>query len=513
MPSRCLAAAIATILFTAPSLADPTPAEIETVARSAYEAMPVPGMSVVVMQDGEIVYSGGFGVRDLETGAPVDGDTIFQLASVSKAFTAAALAILVDEGRIGWDDPVVRYLPEFAMSDPWLTANFTIRDLLTHRSGLPLGAGDLLHWPDGDASRSEVIAAMRYLPVETGFRTSFAYDNLLYIVAGEVVPAVSGLAWEDFVEQRLLQPMGMTDCRAIPDRVPAGANRAMPYSSLGGELVRVDFDPAEPSAAAGSVNCSGNAMMRWANVLLNDGRLPDGTQLISEAQVAQLVRPVTLMRPQRFERENGLTHMIAYALGWTVSDFAGEMLWEHSGGSTGGVTNFALLPDRNVAVVVLVNDTSTLAMAVTRAILLAYAVPDSSIDVTGYYAGQMQQWHAAEAEDRTDVVAEAGAPPAHALSAYTGTYRDPWYGTVTVSLREGGLWMDMSRSRLLDGPLLPHEGETFVAHWIGAGIDADAYVEFLPGDEGRPTRIRMRRVSDYADFSYDFHHLDLQRVQ
>ena len=213
-----LAIALATCSLSVASAAAPPEEEIDQLIERAMDAFEIPGMAVSIVYDGEVYYSKGHGLVEVSKSTRVDDKTLFQIASVSKAFTAAALAILVDDGKLDWEDPVIDYLPEFRMYDPWVTREFTIRDLLTHRSGLPLGAGDLLMFPEAESSREEIIRAMRFLKPSTSFRSEFAYDNLLYIIAGEVVGSASGMPFEEFLEERLLFPLGMTDCAATLGR-------------------------------------------------------------------------------------------------------------------------------------------------------------------------------------------------------------------------------------------------------------------------------------------------------
>ena len=242
----------------------------------------------------------------VETGKTdaVDDRTLFQIASVSKAFTAAALALLADEGKLGWDDRVIDHLPEFRMFDPWVTREFTIRDLLTHRSGLPLGAGDLLVFPEGNATREEIIHALRYLEPSSSFRAKFDYDNLLYIVAGEVVARVAGVSFEEFLEQRLLFPLGMTDCSASLERAAPKAQKATPHLLIDGELQTTEGGADGVIAAAGGVNCSARSMAAWMAFVLNKGLTDDGVQLISAAQFEQLLGPVTVLPPQGYLAEH-----------------------------------------------------------------------------------------------------------------------------------------------------------------------------------------------------------------
>jgi CubicO group peptidase (beta-lactamase class C family) len=502
------------LVFSTPALAqEPTAEEIDTLAKRAMEAFQTPGIAIGVVKDGELIYAKGHGLRDIGRPDLVDADTIFQIASLTKAFTAAALGILVDEGKLDWDDPVIDYLPEFRMYDPWVTREFTIRDLLTHRSGLGLGAGDLLFWPDAKSTRLEVIKAMRYLKPETSFRTAYAYDNLLYVIAGEVVATISGVAWEDFVEARIMQPLGMTECRSVPDRVEGEPNRATPHMVVNGELESTFFSGGGATSAAGGINCNVSGLAKWAAMHLAGGVLPDGERLLSEETQAELWKPVTLRPVSAAAREHSHTHFSAYSLGWGLSDFFGYLHVGHSGGLQGMTTWIGILPEKEVAVIALGNQWSDAPATVVLGVLNAYIseTPEDWVAVVAKVGAE-------EADEAKKEVEEAFAnrdaesTPSLPIESYVGTYRDSWYGDVFVERSEQGLELRFSRSDRLKGPLEHFQYDTFVARWPDRSLLADAYVTFILGAAGGVEAIRMKAVSPDTDFSFDFHHLDLLRV-
>jgi CubicO group peptidase (beta-lactamase class C family) len=456
------------------------------------ERFQTPGMAIGVVKNGDLVYAKGHGVLEIGRPEPVDANTIFQIASLTKAFTTAALGILVDEGVLHWDDRVIDYLPEFRMYDPWVTREFTIRDLLTHRSGLGLGAGDLLFWPRARSTRAEIIKAMRHLKPETSFRTAFAYDNLLYVIAGEVVGAASGVVWEDFVEERIMEPLGMTACRALPDRVEGNPNRATPHIVVDGEPRTTFFSGGGATAAAGAINCNISGLAKWAGMMLASGALPDGGRLLSEDTHAELWKPVTLLPVRDEDREHGRTHFAAYALGWGLKDFHGYLHVGHSGGLQGMTTYIAMLPELDVAVIVLTNQWSRASRAVTSAAERAD--------------------EARQAVEKAFAERDAESTPTLALETYVGTYRDPWYGDVFVDLDGDQLVMRLGRSELLTGELEHFQYDTFVARWEDRSLFGDAYATFSIGADGEVESIVMKALSPDTDFSYDFHHLDLRRV-
>jgi CubicO group peptidase (beta-lactamase class C family) len=511
-------ALLANCVFAAALLAAPSTQSIDESIQRAMKEFQVPGMAVSVVYDGAIYYSGGHGILEIDKKDPIDDQTLFQIASVSKAFTAAALAILVDDGKLAWDDPVIDYLPEFRMYDPWVTREFQILDLLTHRSGLPLGAGDLLLIPEAKSTREEIITAMRYLKPSSSFRSKYDYDNLLYIIAGEVVRKVADTSFEEFLEQRLLFPLGMHDCAVTLERTRPGAAKATPHVLVDGNLETTGSLASTLSAAAGGVNCSARSMTIWMSFILDNGQNAEGEQLISEAQIDKLLAPVTLLTPRGYLSEHAGTFLSAYALGWNVSTFYGQPMYSHGGGLWGMTTYIAILPDQGLAVFASNNQMSPAPLAVANNVLdqfLDGISPRSGQDWISIIADVL----ADRKENAANAVAEAEASratdsqPSLPLDAYVGTYRDPWYGDIQITMGDDDqLWFQSARSAPLSGPLEHFQYDTFIARWIDRQLNADAYVSFTLDPEGGVERIRMKAVSPRTDFSFDFHDLDLLRL-
>lgn len=474
------------------------------------------GMVASVLIDGEMVYLGALGTAEEGSNRPVTTDMAFPIASISKAFTTTALAILVDRGKVDWDAPVRRYIPEFAMYDPWVSEHFTVRDALTHRSGLPLGAGDLLIWPDGNAAPADVIAALPHLRPSTGFRDGYAYDNLLYIVAGEIVERVSGDSWADFVTDELLVPIGLTGCAAQMDRIPEGMSVVTGHERAANADAgvpvdeRLQFSPTW--SAAGGIFCTAGDMMTWAKFWLDDGVTQRSERLLSEAQLAEVWTGVTPVSAPGFLKASGSSHLALYSLGWFVQDYEGTLMVRHSGGAPGVVSNLILLPEKGIAIFASSNDYRPAAHSFTYHIanaLIADEKRDLIADLGAAFRSAEQNGEVLIA----DMVQAPGAPsaPDLALPAYAGTYRDAWYGAVHISQDADGLFIDMSRSEILDGALTHISGNRFAAFWPDSSLKADAYVDFLVED-GAVTGLTMQAISDLTDFSYDFHDLQLQRV-
>ncbi|HEX8299812.1 MAG TPA: serine hydrolase domain-containing protein, partial [Rubricoccaceae bacterium] len=333
-----LALILAPAAASQPARPSALPPDFDATVAHVMETFGVPGVSVAVVQDGRVVLAQGYGTRLLGEDAPVDERTRFGIASNSKAFTATALGMLVEEGRLEWDAPVTRYLPSFSLIDPVITRELTVRDLLVHRSGLSLGAGDLLWWPASTETRDQTVAHLRYLPLSTSFRSQYAYDNVLYMVAGEVVEAASGVSWETFVQTRILDRLGMADTRASVGEGLAGENVSGTFAVIDGRTVPVaPFDGENANPAAGITSTAAD-MARWMIVQLDSGRvaLPDVApgRLWSRATTEGLWTGVTPMRiaPAPAEVRALQPQFRLYALGFNVQDLRGVKTVSHTGG-------------------------------------------------------------------------------------------------------------------------------------------------------------------------------------
>lgn len=484
---------------------------IDTTVERTMKAFDVPGIAVGIVRDGKLTYAKGYGVRSVDTGHPVTPDTLYGVASNTKAMTVAALAMLVDKGTLNWDDKVTKWIPKFKLSDPWVSREFTIRDMLSHRSGLPLGAGDLMWWPNPTFSRQEVIEGMKHLKPTSSFRSKYDYDNLLYIVAGEIVSRASGIAWEDFIEQNIFKPTGMDDCRALPERVPAGSNIATPHMVQDGKLVTTFFSQGEPGSSAAAVNCNVTGMAKWMAVLLNKGKLPDGTQLISAKELTTMWSAQTNKNIPSSWRRDFNTHFYAYGLGFNLMDRSGAFMVQHSGGLQGMVTYFTMLPEQNMGIIVLTNQMNGSAMrAITNQILDA-ELGTIERDWVQIYSDGQKASRARAAKTVADAAGNRpeGSKASLANKAYTGTYTDAWYGDVKIIEITGGmLRADFTRTPLLKGTLEPFAGNSFIVRWDDRALEADSYIRFEVKD-GKVVGATMEAISPLTDFSFDFHHLNL----
>lgn len=492
-----------------------SPREIDTLVLRAMEEFAVPGAAVGVVKDGVVVHAAGYGVRELGLAAPIDLETLFRVASTSKAFTAASLAILVDEGKLSWDDKVVDHIPDFALYDPWVTQEFTVTDLLAHRSGLEPYAGDLMLWPKpNDFSRADIIAGLRYFKGETGFRTGYAYDNLLYLVAGELVPAVTGVEWQDFVDARILAPLGAGSCYAgnIPEA--AMRNVAAPHLVVDETLQVVDRNrvraTVDVAAAAGGIRCSLGDMLKWVQLQLARGTLADGMRVFSEEQSQVMWQPHAILYPSREQYERDRTHFRGYGFGWRLADVHGYKEVSHTGSYTGFRAQVTLIPELDLGVVVMVNASAGDARnAIVHGIVKPY-MGIRDVDWVAYFARDEEPPPGQEAEAEPVVIDFRNGSVAAELSTYAGTYRDPWFGDVTIEVQGDELWFVSAKSPRMKGRLWPYEGNTFYAYWSDRTLEADAWVSFAIGEDGFSGAMHVEQVSDESD--WDFTDLALTRV-
>ena len=363
-----LVLALPPVSLTAPS-AGPAPQRtaagvppgIDATVDRIMRSFEVPGLALAIVKDGRVVLAKGYGVRKLGDPAPVDARTLFGIASNTKVFTATALGLLVEEGKLAWDARVVDYLPWFMMSDPYVTRELSVRDLLVHRSGLGLGAGDLLWWPESTYHREEIARRLRYIKLESSFRSAYAYDNVLYLVAGEVIQALSGRTWEDFVGERILKKVGMTGSNVRHSAAAEGGNVATPHARVEGVVRPIVPFTSDNTNPAGGINSGAEDMAKWMLVRLNRGKLADGTALYSERTARQIETPVTIVPNPAPPAELAplKSNFSAYALGVGVRDYRGQRVLTHTGGLPGYVSIVTLLPERNLGIAVLTNAEST----------------------------------------------------------------------------------------------------------------------------------------------------------
>jgi CubicO group peptidase (beta-lactamase class C family) len=493
--------------------------QIDSLVKKSMEMMPKQaGIAVAVVQDGKIIHAKGYGVTSIKTKEPVDENTIFAIASNSKAFTAAALSILVDEGKLSWQDKVVDYIPEFKMYDPYVTANFNIQDLLTHRSGLGLGAGDLMIFPDGsDFTIKDVLNSFQYMTPVSAFRTKFDYDNLLYIVAGEVIARISGMSWEEFIETRIMKPFGMNRCSGSFQSLKDRTNLALPHSSESGELRQINTYSHNLTKAAGGIYASVNDLSKWLLMQLNGGKYGKNlnNQLFSEANQKEMWKAHTNMDFTVKPSAHYKNHFTSYGLGWQLEDFKGHIVVSHGGGLPGMLSQILLIPELNMGVVVLTNSQPGGYSSFT----LSYSILDSYLGVEDReWFDEAIIWLETgqnNVDSATNTVwntVENSKPDKLIFENFIGIYEDNWFGKVEIYLKDNQLWFKSIRSPKLNGQMFFYKANTFAIKWEYTDMPCDAFATFNFDIEGKAVMIKMKGISPNIDFSFDFQDLELNRV-
>jgi CubicO group peptidase (beta-lactamase class C family) len=509
------AAASAPLIAVAQKPAAPPPG-FDAYVADVLETFTVPGVAIAIVKDGRVVLARGYGVRRLGDRTPVDAQTRFGIASNTKVFTATALALLVEEGKVEWDAPVIRYLPWFAMYDPYVTRELTVRDLLVHRSGLGLGAGDLLWWPPSTYDRKEIARRLRYIKPATSFRSAYAYDNVLYLVAGHVIETVSGQSWEDFVRTRILDRVGMTHSDVHHSAAGKPGNVATPHAEVNDTVRPVAPFLSDNTNPAGGIMSGAEDMAKWLMVQLDSGRVADGSRLFSPASTRQIWREVT---PEPInDAPAGLPHlrpnMSGYALGLETRDYRGKLLLTHTGGLPGYLSRVAMLPELRLGVVVLTNQESGAAFNALAYRVLDHYLGVKAPDYVGIYDKLRLQNRAKLAKLEADAARQRDSTsgPSLPLARYAGVYRDVWYGDVAIAEENGKLVIRMTRTPSMVGDLQHWQHDTFVARWRDRELRADAYVTFALNPDGGIDRVKMAPTSPAVDFSFDFQDLLLEPV-
>lgn len=441
-----------------------------------------PGMSVGIIKDGKTIYLAGHGMRDMANQRPVEADTWFRLASTSKAFTATTVAQLVDEGKLTWDSKVAEILPEFQMADPWVTREMDITDLLTHRNGLVSGAGDAMLWPEPSGfSRDEIIHNLRYLTPEYSFRRQYAYSNVMYITAGEVVATLTKQPWENRLQKAVFAPLHM-QCFGgdVPDYVLANRALSYGYNDERG-IYPIPRNQIERkgivSAAAGGVTCNAPGMLRWLQMWLDGGKLPSGEPLLAPDTVKTMLSAQTILPVDETDEQWDNTHFKAYGLGWRVMDIYGHEVISHTGTLSGYQTYVAFIPDLQLGVVVLNNGSNYGARgAVMQTILKAY-IPEAPQE------NWIEKYQDYRDEREAKSLARYQKPKGSgstslALDAYLGTFEDQWFGTFTLSRKGPSIRIVSAKMPTLKGTLEPFDNNTFVIRWDNQNAASDAFIRF-----------------------------------
>ena len=481
--------------------------EIDAYAEQVMTDWKGPGMAIAIVKDDKVVFQKGYGVRELGKQDKVDENTLFAIASNTKAFTTASLAVLVDEGKLNWNDKVSKYLPDFQMYDPWVTSELTIRDIVSHRVGLDTFSGDLL-WYDTTYSTDEILRRVRYLKPVSSFRSRYGYQNLMFIAAGRVVEKVSGKPWADFVSERILKPLGMnrttTSVRDMKD------NFAMPHNESGGALRPLPPGYLNDAIGAVRLNSSVADLSKWIRLQLGRGTF-EGKKIFSEEQSWQMWQPNT-MQPisEAASKNNPTRHFLAYGMGWGMYDYYGRKIINHSGGLDGMLSYTVLIPEENLGFVVLTNNESLSFLIMMNKIRDMF-VDAPKRDWNAEAKKQTAANKAAEAEEgrKVDATRVPNTKPTLSLASYAGTYTSQMYGDVIVTEENGKLVLRLGPAPNFVADLEHWHYDTFQIHWrpsVHYNFPR-GFVTFTIDKSGKTEMLKI----DQPNSDFWFYELDLKR--
>ena len=485
-------------------------AEIDAYAQQVLKDQNQPGMAVAVVQNDKTVFAKGYGVRKLGTNERVDENTVFAIASNSKAFTTASLSILIDEGKIGgWDDKVSKYLPEFRLYNPYVSENLTIRDLVSHRVGLDTFSGDLL-WYETTYKEDEILRRVQFLQPVRGFRAGFGYQNLMFIAAGRIIEKVSGKTWGAFVTERILQPLGMkrttTSIKDLKD------NAAFPHNESGGKLRVLNRGNVDGATAAAGLNSSVTDLTKWIRLQLGKGEF-EGKRIFSAKNGWEMHQPAVILPISEAASKNNPTrHFNLYALGWNVFDYQGKKIVTHSGGLDGMLSRTVLIPEENTGFVILTNGESGAFNIMFQKMLDVFTnAPRRDYNAEALKRAETAKKSEAEEEAKIDASRVKNTKPSLALANYAGTYRSEMYGDVTVAEENGRLVLRMIPAPNFVADLEHWHYDTFQIKWRPsvAYNFPRGFVTFTIDKDGKTDQLKM----DQPNNDFWFYELDLKRIK
>ncbi|HVP49714.1 MAG TPA: serine hydrolase [Candidatus Bathyarchaeia archaeon] len=454
----------------------------------------VPGMAVAIVNDGKVIFAEGFGLRDVKHALKVTPHTLFPIGSCSKAFTAAGVGILVDEGKVGWDEPVRTYLPDFKLQDEYASAHATLRDLLSHRTGLP--RHDLL-WFSGQFSRRELYDRLRYLEMNKEFRSTWQYQNLMFMTAGYLVGQVCGSSWENVIQKRILDPLGMKETNFSVALTQKSADFSQPYAEITDKVEQVPYRDITAVGPAGSINSNVLDLAQWVLLNLNKGKFGD-KQIVSEASMGQIHSPQMLI-PSPIQYDEVL--YLSYGMGWVIEPYRGHLLVWHNGGIDGFISQIAFLPRENAGLVILSNLNDTSLPPIISNNIVDRLLGLDEVDWNKRTKDAMAKAKAEEdkAKKEGDKDRKLNTVPSHPLADYAGDYENPAYGTFSVLVDGEGLKM---KTPGLEGPLSHYHYDVFELKAMILGTELKSKVAFASDLKGNIASLSVQLEPSVKDIAF-----------
>lgn len=470
----------------------------------AIEGLNATGLAVGIIKDGKVVFEKGYGFKNFETKDPVTTKTLFAIASCSKAFTVASIGMLVDEGKLGWFDRVIDRLPGFKLSDPYVTREMRIVDLLSHRSVYNTFDGDLL-WYGTNYSRKEVLKRFELMPAKKSFRIGYGYSNVMFIAAGEVIENISGKSWDEFVRERIFNPLEMkTTNTSISD---FNENSDFAYPHINRKVLEfVNYDNVGPAA---SLNSNVEDLLKWLQMWLNKGRLNDSTIFLKEKTVENIFTSQTSMPGSKGD-EIGGKHFINTAMGWFLSDYAGRKLIQHSGGLPGFLSRVTIVPEDNLGIVVLTNDESPLYTSLTNYIIDLYLTDKESEEFSKAIEQQKKnEEEKIKAEKERNEKRVTGTSPSQTLESFAGVYEDKMYGKAKISFENGELnFVLLPAEKLFYSKMTHWHYDTFTIKFADPFLP-EGLVTFEINKDGKVIGFKIDLPNpDFHFYNYHFEKID-----
>lgn len=481
--------------------------ELDSYFTKALSDWNVPGMAIAIVTKDSVLLSKGYGVKDITSKEAVNANTLFAVASNTKAFTASAIALLVDQGKLKWDDKVTDHLPWFKLYDPYVTSSMTIRDLLSHRSGLVTFSGDLV-WYGSTHSREEVVKRAKYLKPAYGFRTTFGYSNIMYLTAGLIIEKVSGMTWEKYIRENFLVPIGMNSTLTSINEFEKNTNLAQPHTDFKDQVIKIKYLDWDNIAPAGSLLSSSNDMAKWIQLQLNYGEYNE-KQLISEKSLDEMWYPQIMNPVSKFSRELWpTTHFKGYGLGWSVMDLYGKKVISHSGGYDGMVSYTAFVPEANFGFVILTNKNSSLYISLVYKILDKF-LSDNDKDWSAFFLERDKKGKEYQLNEKKELEAKraVNTKPSADLTKYTGTYKSDLYGEASITLKDGALYVQFVETPMFHAKLNHWQYDTFTIEFDDVPSLPEGTVNFVLDAKGEVEEMRV----DVPNPDFDFTELEFRK--
>lgn len=469
-------------------------ADFDEYVNKAIKDWSVPGVAIAIVKDDRIVFAKGFGVRELNKPESVDQHTLFAIGSSSKAFTAASIAMLVDQSKLKWDDPATKYLPGFQLFDPYSTRELTVADLLSHRSGL--ARGDLL-WYGSEYDRNEVLRRVRYLKPSWSLRARFGYQNIMFLAAGQIIPAVTGKSWDDFLRERIFTPLNMKSTSTSIKAFAGSANVAAPHSKIDDKVRAISWRNIDNIAPAGSINSNVEDMAQWLRLNLGQGEY-EKQRLLSAASIKEMQTPQAIVR---LEGPRGSlypeAHFLTYGLGWFLSDYRGRKIVEHGGAIDGMRAQVGMIPEEKLGLVVLTNlNGTTLPHALMYKIFDFYLkAPERDWSAEMLKVEQKLEEQAKAAEKKAEAERVKDTSPSLPLEKYAGTFESDMYGVTKVALENQKLVVRFGPN--FTGDLQHWHYDTFRVTWRDP-MQGKGFVSFRLNTQGKADVMSIENLSEFT---------------